>query len=292
MQTTSNRSIDPRATALGAFRLVAALVVSGVLMVVLAGWTSGLWSALLARPSLEAADLLVALIAGLAVLLLAWLWLGVLLEGCALASSSLERAMTGVPRALRPRIASGICAAIVGVTMVGTATGAHAAPTASPAATAMANGAGTFASGASAIPGSVDTTTVAGTIATYTSSAIATRTTSTSTGASVPTAGWRASAPTVRAIPSPNFRPTGTSGDPTQSSVSPSSADGVTHVVLRGESLWSIAAAHLGSGASDAEIAAEWPRWFAANRTVIGTDPDVILPGQVLSAPGRSGAGS
>ncbi len=56
-------------------------------------------------------------------------------------------------------------------------------------------------------------------------------------------------------------------------------------VVRRGDSLWSVAARHLGEEATDAEVAAEWPRWYTANRTVIGPDPDLILPGQVLRAP-------
>ncbi|GAB3832682.1 hypothetical protein GCM10028799_63740 [Kribbella italica] len=57
------------------------------------------------------------------------------------------------------------------------------------------------------------------------------------------------------------------------------------HVVLRGESLWSIAAAELGAGASESAIAARWPHWYAANRAVIGPDPDLLLPGQVLQSP-------
>ncbi|MDN5765307.1 MAG: hypothetical protein L0H96_22215 [Humibacillus sp.] len=60
----------------------------------------------------------------------------------------------------------------------------------------------------------------------------------------------------------------------------------VEHVtVRRGDSLWSIVARHLGPGASDTEIAHEWPRWFAANAAVIGEDPDLILPGQQLAPP-------
>jgi hypothetical protein len=55
--------------------------------------------------------------------------------------------------------------------------------------------------------------------------------------------------------------------------------------VRRGDSLWSIAARHLGPGASDAEIALAWPRWYAANRDLIGTDPDHLLPGQQLCPP-------
>jgi nucleoid-associated protein YgaU len=56
-------------------------------------------------------------------------------------------------------------------------------------------------------------------------------------------------------------------------------------VVRRGDSLWDIAARHLGRGASTAEVAAEWPRWYAANRAVVGDDPDLLLPGQRLVAP-------
>jgi len=59
--------------------------------------------------------------------------------------------------------------------------------------------------------------------------------------------------------------------------------DSVT--VRRGETLWSIAARHLGPEATDAQVAAEWPRWYAANRRVIGDDPALIHPGQQLVAP-------
>lgn len=58
-----------------------------------------------------------------------------------------------------------------------------------------------------------------------------------------------------------------------------------TVTVRRGDSLWSIAARHLAAGASDAEVARAWPRWFAANRAVIGEDPDLIRPGMQLVPP-------
>lgn len=59
----------------------------------------------------------------------------------------------------------------------------------------------------------------------------------------------------------------------------------VPHVVTRGESLWSIAAAHLGPGATVPEVAAAWPRWYEANRTIVGDDPDHITPGLALAPP-------
>lgn len=61
-------------------------------------------------------------------------------------------------------------------------------------------------------------------------------------------------------------------------------------VVRRGDSLWSIARRHLRAGATDAEVARAWPRWYAANRAVIGPDPNLILPGMRLRVPGRGPA--
>ena len=58
-----------------------------------------------------------------------------------------------------------------------------------------------------------------------------------------------------------------------------------TVTVRRGDSLWSIAQRHLGAGATDAEIAHAWPEWYAANRAVIGDDPDLIHPGMRLVPP-------
>jgi hypothetical protein len=56
-------------------------------------------------------------------------------------------------------------------------------------------------------------------------------------------------------------------------------------VVQAGDTLWGIAAHHLGASATAAQIAVEWPRWHAANRSTIGPDPDLILPGQRLASP-------
>jgi nucleoid-associated protein YgaU len=56
-------------------------------------------------------------------------------------------------------------------------------------------------------------------------------------------------------------------------------------VVRRGDTLWDIAARHLGPAASAAEVALEWPRWHRANRDLIGPDPGLILPGQRLHPP-------
>jgi LysM repeat protein len=61
-----------------------------------------------------------------------------------------------------------------------------------------------------------------------------------------------------------------------------------TVTVRAGDTLWAIAASHLPPGSDDAAVAAAWPRWYEANRDVVGPDPDVIHPGQVLAAPDAS----
>jgi nucleoid-associated protein YgaU len=63
----------------------------------------------------------------------------------------------------------------------------------------------------------------------------------------------------------------------------------VTYVVERGDSLWRIAAFVLRSGGdadpTNADIARFWPAIYAANRDLIGDDPNLIFPGQQLLIP-------
>ncbi|WP_418276229.1 hypothetical protein ACNHYB_15355 [Isoptericola jiangsuensis] len=56
-------------------------------------------------------------------------------------------------------------------------------------------------------------------------------------------------------------------------------------VVVRGDTLWDIAARTLPGDATDAQILRETVRWHEANRDVVGDDPDVVLPGQILRGP-------
>ena len=58
-------------------------------------------------------------------------------------------------------------------------------------------------------------------------------------------------------------------------------------VVHAGDTLWDITEEHL-PGASEAQVAAAWPAWWAANRDVIGPDPDLLHPGQQLQPPAGS----
>jgi hypothetical protein len=70
----------------------------------------------------------------------------------------------------------------------------------------------------------------------------------------------------------------------------PSTADTDRHVTVRPEdSLWLIAARRLGPSASPAQIAAAWPGWYHANADVIGPDPNLIRPGQILIDPDSKG---
>jgi hypothetical protein len=57
-------------------------------------------------------------------------------------------------------------------------------------------------------------------------------------------------------------------------------------VVRGGDSLWSIARALSPPDASDGAVAAMVARLYAANRSVIGDDPDLIYPGTLLQSPG------
>ncbi len=61
------------------------------------------------------------------------------------------------------------------------------------------------------------------------------------------------------------------------------------HVVVRGDCLWSIAetrlAQALGREPTAGEVAAAVHAWWSANAAVLGPDPDLLLPGQVLRQP-------
>lgn len=63
------------------------------------------------------------------------------------------------------------------------------------------------------------------------------------------------------------------------------------HVVVRGDCLWHIAGGRLldqlGRPPDDGEVAAAAQAWWRANADVIGPDPDLLLPGQVLLPPER-----
>ncbi|QGH68860.1 LysM peptidoglycan-binding domain-containing protein [Pseudactinotalea sp. HY158] len=89
--------------------------------------------------------------------------------------------------------------------------------------------------------------------------------------------------PTEPTVPTESVEPTGATG----LTHAPPRASSTRYEVRRGDSLWSITAAHLGgsNAPADREVAAAWPQLYDTNSDVIGTDPDLILPGQVLHLP-------
>lgn len=126
--------------------------------------------------------------------------------------------------------------------------------------------------------------------------AMATTTTPTTAAAPSPISTAAPAWPTSAAPPAPMW-PTGPAG-PSAASAAPKPSSHPQHrapnrpaaepgvVVTSGDTLWSIAAGHLPPGQrTPARIAAAWPRWYAANRPVIGADPDHIVAGQVLHLP-------
>ncbi len=64
----------------------------------------------------------------------------------------------------------------------------------------------------------------------------------------------------------------------------------VTHRVLAGDTLWAIAADALPPGAPPADIVRAWQQWYTANLQTIGLDPNLLFPGQLLTAPAAPAA--
>ncbi|HYN74261.1 MAG TPA: hypothetical protein VES60_17340 [Nakamurella sp.] len=121
----------------------------------------------------------------------------------------------------------------------------------------------------------------------------------------IPTAAIPAPAPTATGpnnLPSSTPGPTAPSktsdpGTPSNPAVGPARAPGTdaaapapnaaaeahgSVTVQPRDTLWAIAARHLPSDATDAEIDTAWRTWYSANVEVIGADPDLIIPGQHL----------
>lgn len=102
----------------------------------------------------------------------------------------------------------------------------------------------------------------------------------------VPTPAWSTGAGSEPSRPAPD--PSLATSTPIPSSTDGHPASQSSVVVHRGDTLWAIAQRHLGPSADAAAIDAEWRRWYRANSAVIGPDPHLILPGQVLHTPSDS----
>jgi hypothetical protein len=97
--------------------------------------------------------------------------------------------------------------------------------------------------------------------------------------------GFSPAPPQRPAVPTSLDRPGGRDSDSGPGRRGAIGPDTATVVVRPGDSLWAIAARHLGPSPPDAAIAVSWPRWYQRNRTVVGADPDLLRPGQRLVAP-------
>lgn len=225
--------------------LVVAALVGSLLWGVVAR-TGAAWSS--GRPA-RADELLAAVVAAVALAAVAWLALGLVLGLLSRMPGALGTAAVAVADVVTPRVLRRTAAFVLGVGVV-----AGIAPGASVAA-----------------PSHLGVVVVA----TTEPDAVA---------MPLPDPGFRA-LPDPRWVPSaPTVRPQPNVSVLSRAPAAPASEPAAV-VVQRGDTLWSIAAHHLGAAASDAEIAKAWPAWFAANRDVLGEDPDLILPGQVLRAP-------
>ena len=262
MQTTSNsikRHPSGSRGLLGAALVGAALAGSALVAVLRRVVLDALATARAGAP-LGPDEALAAVVSAVALLLLGWLALAVALEVLALAPGTVGALAGRVARALSPLVVRRAVTLALGLGLgSGAAGAAHAHPPTPPvSATVSVTPSAAEPAGPSVDPG----WTFHG---------------PTPPGPSGP--GWTPEPPTVR--PQPDLAPLGArraGGTPDEL------------VVHRGDTLWDIAARHLGPGASDVEVAQAWPQWFAANRHVIGDDPDLLLPGQVLRVPEAAGS--
>ena len=264
------------------------------------------WSAVSAQGSTTPDEALTLLAAAVAVLLMAWLGLSTLAALLAHLPGRIGGLAEALAAACAPALSRRVAAVMVGATVTGalspgTAVGGAGHPQAVPAAQVRAAqtqdrigsaraaarapgfhvsddflgrlpGPG-WAPPAPAAPGFSPTPASSGTPGADDGAMAAVVTSAPRSGA--PSPGWTPSRPPVRPQPSPRLL-----------GGSPAIQDRAAHVVVhRGDTLWDIVRQHLGSGATDAEVAAAWPAWHEANREVIGPDPNLILPGQVLHAP-------
>ncbi len=271
--------MDPCRSAVARHRLAAVSVgaaASAVAAGVLARVAQDAWPPAASAPRPD--DVLTGLLAWTGAALAAWLALGAVLTVLSLLPGMVGRAAARLTRAVTPRAVRAMLAVLLGTSLGGVAAAAGASAAASGLPVSPAPSAACL-QGAPAASAICPTETAAD--------------------------------PRQPPAPDPAFRPTGEvrAGDrtggfhPTSPAkrsnpedsrllappprLTAATTDRVT--VRRGDSLWRIAARHLGPQATDAEVARAWPQWYAANRDVMGADPDLLLPGQQLRPPGQGG---
>lgn len=238
-------------------------------------------------PATTAEDLLVALAAGLGGALAAtWAVAAAAMALGQLAPTTAgAAALSRTAQRLLPAVLRGLLVVALGAGPVAAAGPALAAvPLASDVVPPAATTSGALVASPAALPGEAGR---ASSTAALPPSVVAVAPEVTTGPQGAPDVTWRPSAPP---------RPTSAAVDAAGSLVVPPPrvADdareraGQVVVVVRGDTLWDIARRWLPAGADDGEVAAAWPAWYAANRAVIGEDPDLLLPGQRLVPPERT----
>ena len=216
------------------------------------------------------ADLLVLGAAAVGLLLVLWLGLGVLLAILATLPGGAGRLGSVAAEWVTPAIVRRVTAVLVGTTLAATGMPVvHAEPSPAPTATAVRI----------TVAPAPDPAFRVTTRAPVPDAPVARRdipATPTRTPTPTPT-------PTPMPAPDPAFGAPGLGPLAPVPRTAPPTRGTVT--VAAGDSLWAIAARHLGAGATRQQIAHEWPRWYAANRALIGPDPHLIRVGQVLMMP-------
>jgi hypothetical protein len=209
-----------------------------------------------------------------------WLAVGLLAGLAASLPGAAGRWAGRVGRALLPRAVRGLVAgsAGLGVLLAPVAVGAS-----TPTGPAGPNGAGTGWGQPASVPAPAWPVSPARTAPSEPSQSAA------PTTASVPAPIWPSSTgppPPPPTTGSPPKRAPAPQHEPEPRATRPATATPAQRVdVQAGDCLWLIASRRLGPAASAADVAAEWPRWYAANKAVIGADPAVIRPGEVLQPP-------
>lgn len=281
MENTQRQQVMADALTTAAVLVLAAvLVVAGTMLAgSLAPGASGDWLRIAPGAfdggTLPGFDVLLGLLASVAGLAVVTWWL--LSMGLAVTAALLAAA--GAPRASRitgafaPAFMRRLALAVLGLSLAATPA-AHADTLPDPTWQPSASVPAMLAATPSAPAAAGAETPAAETPAAETAPAGTTPAESALEATALPQPGWTPSAP---------LAPTGLL---VQQPARGAEAAGTPTVEVRpGDTLWSIVARHLGPGATELDIAAAWPDWYAANRGAIGDSPHLILPGQLLTAP-------